>query len=151
MSTPALSPDSGSSLRYRVVVTVALLAAAALLYAAVHLTNTKDQHPVTVVQGQPDAVEQVIPVNGSTEPRQSEFGIDLAPGYDGTLVVNGIEIPRDELRRIPAQNQLFFTPGKDKIIDELNGLVTVKAIVWKSSVGRGNGQDQIFQWTFTAL
>jgi hypothetical protein len=137
--------------RYRVFVAVALLSVAAMLYAAVHLTNTKDQDPITVVQGQQNAVEQVIPVNGSTEPRQSEFGIDLAPGYDGTLVVNGTEIPRDELRRIPAQNQIFFTPGKDKILDELNGLVTVRAIVWKSSVGRGKGQDQIFQWSFTAL
>ena len=149
MSAP--TSDPGSSVRYRVLVAVGLLAAAGLLYAAVRLTNTKDQDPVTVVQGHPDAIEQVLPPNGATEPRQAEFGVDLAPGYDGTLVVNGTEIPRDELRRIPAQNQIFFTPGEDKILDELSGPVTVKAIVWKSSVGRGHGQDQIFQWTFTAL
>jgi hypothetical protein len=145
------TPTSASSVRYRVFVAVALLTVAGMLYAAVHLTNTKDQDPITVVQGRQDAVEHVLPANGSTEPRQAEFGIDLAPGYDGTLVVNGTEIPRDELRRVPAQNQIFFTPGKDKILDELNGPVTVKAVVWKSSVGRGQGQDQVFEWTFTAL
>jgi hypothetical protein len=149
VSDPAPSPAPSTSVRYRIVVAVALLAVAGMLYAAVHLTNTKDANPVTV-QSRPDVLERVIPEDGSTEPRQSEFGVDLAPGYDGTLIVNGTEIPRDELRRVPAQNEVYFTPGKDKIIDELNGPVTVRAVVWKSSVGRGK-QDQTFQWTFTAL
>jgi hypothetical protein len=143
--TPTSSPPS---LRYRAMVAVALLAAAGLLYAAVHLTNTNQAAPVTV-QGRPDVVERLIPQNGASELRQSEFGIDLAPGYDGTLIVNGVEIPGDELRKVVAQNEIFFTPGKDKIIDNLSGKVTVTAEVWKQSVGRGPA-DQRFTWTFTA-
>jgi hypothetical protein len=146
----APTPVPPTSTRYRIVVALALLAVAGMLYAAVHLTNTKDPNPVKV-QSRPDVIERVIPEDGSTEPRQAEFGVDLAPGYDGTLVVNGVEIPRDELRLVAAQNEVFFTPGKDKIVDELNGPVTVRAIVWKSAVGRGHGQDQTFQWSFTAL
>ncbi len=149
MTAPTASSSSASDRRFRIIVGIGLVVVAGMLWLAVHLTNTKDATPVTV-QSRPDVVEHVIPVDGSSEPRQAEFGVDLAPGYDGTLVVNGTEIPRDELRLVPAQNEVFFTPGKDKIIDDVSGLVNVTAIVWKTSVGRGP-QDQRFQWSFTAL
>ena len=149
MTSPTSPPEPApSSLRYRVLVGVALAVAAGLLCGAVHSTNTHTADPVTV-HGQPNVVEHVIPVNGSSELRQSEFGVDLAPGYDGTLVVNGIEIPRDQLRLVPAQNQIFFTPGPGKVITDLPaGKTCVVAVVWKSAVGRGASQDQTFRWCF---
>jgi hypothetical protein len=149
MTSPTPAPDPvPSSLRYRVLVVVAIVLAAGALYGAVHFTDTHAADPVTV-NGHPNVVEQVIPVNGSSELRQSEFGIDLAPGYDGALVVNGTEIPRNELRLVPAQNQIFFTPGPGKIISELPaGKTCVVAIVWRSADGRGTSQDQSFRWCF---
>src|SRR3546814_14504295 len=53
--------------------------------------------------------------------RQSEIGVDLGPGYEGDLVVNGQPIPEEELRRVPEQNQVFYLPGKGTTFEELPG------------------------------
>ena len=96
----------------------------AVAAGAMALAIAPDQHRRRrpgAVASRPDVVERLIPPNGARELRQSELGIDLAPGYEGTLVVNGIEIPDDQLRHVPAQNQVFFTPGEGKAIEELDG------------------------------
>ncbi len=71
-------------------------------------------------------MEHLVPRNGAEVLRQSELGIDLAPGYEGTLVVNGVEMPTAQLRLVPEQNQVFFTPGEGKVIDELPGRPDVR-------------------------
>ena len=74
--------------------------------------------------------------------------LDLATTSDASLVVAGTPIPTKELRRVPEQNQVFFTPGKGKVIEELRaGQVCVTAVVWQSSVGRGK-DDRSFNWCF---
>ena len=141
---PGRSP---ADLRYRVFVAVALVVAAAAMWVAFASTNTEQENPAAV-SAAPNVVEHLVPPAGSEQLRQSEIGIDLAAGYDAELIVDGVAIPRDELRLVPEQNQVFFTPGEGKAIEELEGgQVCVTALVWKSSVGRG-AQDQPFQWCF---
>lgn len=137
-----------SDTRYRIFVAVALAAAAAAMGIAVAATNTGDADDPASVSAAPNVVEHLVPPAGSEQLRQSELGIDLAAGYEAALSVNGTEIPTDELRLVPEQNQVFFTPGEGKVIEELpGGKVCVLALVWKSSVGRG-AQDRSFQWCF---
>ena len=66
-------------------------------------------------------VERFIPKPNDEVLRQAELGIDLAPGYDGTLAVNGVDIPVEEQRRVPEQNEVFFTPGEGKAVEQLAG------------------------------
>jgi hypothetical protein len=140
-------PRTAADRRYHVFVAVCLVAAAVTMYFAIHLTNTDQDEPADV-SAAPKIVEQLIPPKDSQQLRQSELGIDLAPGYEASLIVNGIAIPRDELREVPQQNQVFFTPGKGKVIEELEGgQVCVTAIVWASANGRGPN-DQSFNWCF---
>ncbi|MDP1820979.1 MAG: hypothetical protein Q8K58_13965, partial [Acidimicrobiales bacterium] len=121
-----------TTLRYRVLVALAVLAAIGALAAAVMRTDTGEDEPATVA-GRPDVVEHLIPPSGTEFLRQSELGIDLAPGYEGALAVNGTEIPEDQLRLVPQQNQVFFTPGAGKVIEELRaGPACVIAVVWKT-------------------
>jgi hypothetical protein len=81
--------------------------------------------------------------------RQSEIGIDLAAGYDADLTIDGIAIPRSQLRLVPQQNQVFFTPGEGKAIEELEaGDTCVTATIWKSSEGPGKDSQPV-QWCFT--
>jgi hypothetical protein len=153
MDTPTSPPDPAayppSSFRYRLLVAVGLLVAAGSLLLAIHLTNTDAEDPVTVT-GPAAVVQQLVPGNGSSELRQSEIGVDLAPGYDAALVVNGLEIPRKQLRVVPAQNQVFFTPGPGKVIEELPaGRTCVVALVWPSAQGRGTTQDKTVPWCFS--
>jgi hypothetical protein len=137
----------GSSTRYKVVVAIALAVAAGAMYLAISRTNTDPDEPVHVAS-RPDVVEHLIPLNGAEIQRQQEIGVDLAPGYEGTLVVNGTEIPMDEERLVPEQNQVFFTAGEGKAIEELPaGTNCVVAIAWKSQNGRGPSDEQ-FRWCF---
>lgn len=136
-----------SSLRYRIGVAVAVAVAAAAMAAAVMRTNTEADVPPAVA-GRPDVVEHLIPPSGTQFLRQSELGIDLSPGYEGRLAVNGTEIPTEQLRLVPEQNQVFFTPGEGKVIEELQaGPACVVAVVWRSADGMGTA-DKTFRWCF---
>jgi len=137
--------------RYRLLIAVLVAGAVAALYAGVRATATGDDDPVTV-SGRPDVVERLIPGEGDEVIRQAELGIDLGPGYEGTLVVNGVPIPDEELRLVPEQNQVFFTPGDGKVVEQLHaGPNCALAVVWKSSEGRGTANDKSFTWCFEAL
>jgi hypothetical protein len=138
-----------STTRYRALVAIALLAAAAALFLGVRAADTGGEDAVEV-RSRPDVVEHVYPPNGDQVLRQSEIGIDLAPGYDGTLVVNGQPIPEEELRRVPEQNQIFFLPGEDTTFPKLpGGQNCVTALVWSSAAGPGVA-DETFRWCFEA-
>jgi hypothetical protein len=96
------------------------------------------------------AVEQLTPAREATALRQSEIGVDLAPGWDADLRINGVDIPEDEERIVPGLNQVFFTPGKGKIIETLEpGDVTVTAIIWRPAQGetRDSG-SRVVRWSF---
>lgn len=139
-----------TSLRYKALVVLAGLLALGAFALAVTRTNTSEDEPVRVAS-RPDVVEHLVPFNGAQVPRQAELGVDLAPGYEGTLVVNGIEIPADQQRLVPEQNQVFFSPGEGKVIDKLPaGGTCVVAIAWKSAVGRGPA-DEAFRWCFEVV
>jgi hypothetical protein len=140
-----------SDTRFRLLIAVMVATAGVALYAGVRATDTGGEDPVTI-SGRPDVVEHLVPGAGDEVIRQAELGVDLAPGYDGTLLVNGVEIPTEELRRVPEQNQVFFTPGEGKVVEKLNaGPNCATAIVWKASAGRGTADDQTFSWCFDAL
>jgi hypothetical protein len=111
---------------------------------------------VTDTQGpdgttQSEIVEHLIPKADDEILRQSELGIDLAPGYDGTLAVNGVDIPVEDQRRVPEQNQVFFTPGEGKAVEQLlAGPNCATATVWKAVDGPGTANDRTFTWCFEA-
>ena len=121
------------------------------MLVAVHATDTGTRDPATV-SGRPDVVEHLIPGQGDDVIRQAELGIDLAPGYEGDLILNGVAIPTKQLRLVPPQNQVFFTPGRGKVVERLNaGPNCMTAVVWRSALGRGSANDQSFTWCFNAL
>jgi hypothetical protein len=97
------------------------------------------------------AVEQLVPARDTpTAIRQAEIGIDLAPGWDADLRINGVDIPQDEERNNVGLNQVFFKPDPGKVIGALApGPVTVTAIIWRPTAGetRENGSRQV-SWSF---
>ena len=140
-------PSPASSLRYRIIVTVAVAAAAIALITGIRHTKTEDTTPV-IVNGRPDVVEHLIPAQDAEVLQQSEIGIDLAPGYEGLLVLDGVTIPTEELRIVPEQNQVFFAPGPGRTFAALpSGQNCVTAVVWQSARGRGP-TDLSFRWCF---
>lgn len=142
-----LPPRRPSSLRYRLAVAAALAVAALALFAGIRATETGDDAPPSV-NGRPDVVEHLYPRSGAEALQQTEIGIDLAPGYEGALSLNGTAIPTDELRLVPEQNQVFFSPGPGRVVEALRaGNNCVTATVWRSADGPG-ARDLTFSWCF---
>lgn len=127
---------------------LAIVVAGGALFAGIRATETGDRDPV-IINGRPDVVEHFLPRQGAQALHQTEVGIDLGPGYEGTLLINGVTIPDDELRIVAEQNQVFFLPGPGRTFESLPaGRNCITALVWKSAVGRGGASDLIFDWCF---
>lgn len=131
-----------SDVSRRIVVVLAVLAAVAALIFAVVESDTGTDPELTT-----SAVEELIPGRGDLEVRQARVGIDLAPGYTGVLVINGVEIPEDQLERVEPLNQIFFQPREGREIEAFEaGQVCVVAVYWREDGERSEGQST--QWCF---
>ena len=142
---PAPSPLSSG--RYRLLVGGLLAAAVIVLAVGIAVVDTGGPDQAT----QSEIVERLIPKANDEVLRQAELGIDLAPGYDGTLAVNGVDIPVEDQRRVPEQNEVFFTPAEGKAVEQLHaGPNCVTATVWRAAEGPGTANDRTFSWCFNA-
>jgi hypothetical protein len=133
--------------RYRLLIGALLALAAVVLVAGILVTDTDDSDDASGSE----IVERFIPRPDDEVLRQAELGIDLAPGYDGTIAVNGVDIPEADQRRVPEQNEVFFTPGEGKAVERLNaGPNCAVATVWRAADGPGTANDRTFTWCFEA-
>ena len=96
-----------------------------------------------------DVVDQLVPARGDEVLRQARLGIDLAAGWTGVLVINGVEIPEDQLIRSEPLNQVFYQPGEGQEVEQLDpGQNCVTAVVWQLSQSRDQARD--ITWCFDA-
>ena len=96
-------------------------------------------------------VENLIPRRDAQVPQQSNVGIDLVTGWDGVLIVNGVNIPEDQLQVTPEIGLIEFTPGEGKAVEALEtGQNCVAAVVWKLADGRGVA-DRTIPWCFDVV
>ena len=119
----------------------------------------------------PDLIERVDPVPESVQvPSQSNVFVDLAAGYTGVLVIDGLEIETisiDQLRRPeikpgeqidlpavtifdPGNSTLTFSPSSNAAISEFSeGQHSARLIYWKVEDGRQRARS--FTWTFNVV
>jgi len=141
------APSPMSKGRYRALLAALLIGAVVALGIGIAVTDTTDPDDAA----QSEIVEHFVPNANDEVLRQAELGIDLAPGYDGTLAVNGVAIPVEDQRRVPEQNQVFFTPAEGKAVEQLlAGPNCVIATVWRAADGPGTANDRTFRWCFEA-
>ncbi len=132
----------------RILIGVLLLVGVGGIVATVRLATTGNDDTSS---NAPDFVERLVPTSGSEVLTQSGIGIDVATGYDGYLILNGVEIrtPEDGLSRDVGSGRIEFTPGEGKVVTELlTGRNCVLAIVWRQS--EGPGQSEPVSWCFDA-
>ncbi len=110
--------------------------------------------------GQPDreGVSRVFPAPGAQEirppgdetMRDLEIGVEFEPGWTGTLQVEGVEIPPDQLRRVPELFQVWFRPGPGKAIEELRpGRHCATALAWRINETRDDARS--IPWCFQVM
>ncbi len=146
---PAASPPSKGRHRTRrlqphhVVFTLLLVVVAACV-VVLFLKASQDDDGIDN-----QAIERLIPLRDAKILQQETIGIDLAPGYEGTLALNGTPIPEDQLTVVPQLNQVTFTPGPGKDYEQLpSGQSCLVATYWQSSTP---AQTNTQTWCFTVL
>lgn len=102
--------------------------------------------PTDTGQGElPAAVESVFPSGGNLELRQTTIIADLASGYLGYLMLDGIELPPDQVRLVEGLNRLEFTPEPGGDID-LRGRHCAAVVYWTVTQTRDDGRA--YRWCF---
>jgi hypothetical protein len=119
--------------------------------------------------GLPDTIEEVEPVPDAVQVLgQTRVFVDLATGYTGVLVIDGIELETVDIQRYATQragqqvdlppvtifeggnNTLTFIPNDAAPIDRFSsGLHRVQVIYWEIDVGRERARS--FSWFFNAV
>jgi hypothetical protein len=108
------------------------------------------------------AIERVIPAPGSLVLRQSQVGADLAPGYRGVLVIDGNELPTEDVQTAggnpnagpisgaqfdPALNTVLYLPREGAVLpDFAPGEHHITVVYWKMDETRDQARQ--FDWTF---
>ena len=136
--------------------------AAALFFVVVTLQKSPHSSNGPVAADDP-AVVRRTPEPGSHVLRQSSVGVQLLPGYDGRLTIDGVAIPEDQLVgvvlpgdanydpelgiRPNTRNRVFYTPGPDKAVDAYRtGEVRVTAHFWR--IADGESAARSISWAF---
>lgn len=121
----------------------------------------------------PDAVEGVSPGDGDNAVlRQTQIVADLQSGYEGVLILQGVELPVTRLDKLttgglqpepgeqvelpptaifdPGNNVLSFTPTEGAAIEELpQGTVRVTVVYWRADEGRDRSAS--YSWEFDVV
>jgi hypothetical protein len=130
---------------YRVVVSVLLAFAVAAMYVA--FTSFQDPQP-DIINAQ--NVVAVRPEIGGTALRQTRIYAKLKPGFVGSLVVNGVEIPADEVDHLEGANTVGFLPGPGTSTGALEaGENCALVFYWPAEESRATAQSYKWCWKVT--
>ena len=146
-STEATPHVSASNRRFkpRYVAYAALLAIAAVCIVMVARLGTSD---TTELDG--GRIQRLIPTPGAKILQQDIIGIDMAPGYEASLSLNGITLPLDQTYVVPQTNQVTFKAGPGKVYESLPaGQNCMIATYWQTAFGPSVSSSR--SWCFTVL
>ncbi len=100
-----------------------------------------------VIPDRPSAVELVYPDGGNLDLRQVSVVADLAPGYTGYLLVDGVEVPRDDVQFVDALNTLTLRPQPGSDYEALRpGPHCVTAVYHR--IGEPESESDNYRWCF---
>lgn len=133
----------GSTLQL-VLMALGGLVAINLLVVAVVVGGEEEGRPL------PPEVESVTPAPNSTIRPQEDVGADLLDDFTGVLVIDGTEIPFDQLTIEPALGQVTFRPGEGKDILRLApGRHSATVVYWPQIQNRQEAAKS-YTWNFIA-
>ena len=99
----------------------------------------------------PNDIESIHPERGELTSLVDTISVDVADGMTGVLVVDGIEIPEDQLDRVVGLQIVSFRPGPGKEIPRFRaGDNTVVVKYWPGRLQDRPANPYSFGWTFRA-
>ena len=125
------------------------LAMLALAVGGMVIAITNGRTSPTALSDREAAIDALVPNQGADVLRQSTVGIDVAEGYMARLIVNGVQIPDDQIDADMGLGRFFFTPGPGQVIETLNGGQNcVVALYWLAAAGSESAEST--RWCFSA-
>ena len=97
----------------------------------------------------PTGLLAIIPEEGAQAPKQTLVGVSLSPGWQPTVIIDGIVIPDEELSAGTRQlGEFFFAPGEEMVINQLRrGQVCAQVIVVPTIDIEVDNIDHRWCWT----
>ena len=139
------------SLRFRLVAGLVVAVAAGLFTLAYLSFQDGSEDPILQSGDADEFVDELIPQRNASVVQQQTVGIDLIPTWTGVLVIDGTEIPQDQMQVTPELGLIQFTPNEGLAVEQLRaGTNTVSAIVWPRSESRETAARTI-AWTFEVV
>jgi hypothetical protein len=101
------------------------------------------------VAEKPLEIESYSPVDGAIETSQTTISVDLVDDFTGALIVDGVEIPLDQIQSGATDiGVLVYRPTNDTITGELQpGEHRVTVEYWPTTQPRASS-SRTFRWTF---
>jgi len=150
--SPAPGPTSerGKAIRHPWRVAIVAIGLVAVLNLAVIVlasseTSTPDAESLTVT------VEAISPGRGELTTLVDDVTVDLRNDLTGALVIDGIEIPEDQVDAVVDLGILTFRPGPDQELTKLrSGDNTVVVRCWPRTRDRPADPPTCYSWRFRA-
>ncbi len=99
----------------------------------------------------PADIEAVTPAPNSLTGLIDTVSVDLADQYTGVLVIDGVEIPEDQLERVVGIQTVSFRPGPDKVISRFRaGVNQVVVKYWNGRLQDRPTKPFSYNWQFRA-
>jgi hypothetical protein len=100
-----------------------------------------------LIPDRPPAVEAVYPAGGNLDLRQATIVADLAPGYTGYLLFDGVEVPLDDIQFVDALNTVTLKPQPGSDYETLEPGPHCVTVVYRR-IGEPVGESDSYRWCF---
>lgn len=98
----------------------------------------------------PNDIESINPERGEITGLVDDVSVDLLDSLTGVLVVDGLEIPEDQLDRVEELGLITFRPGPGKELTQFRaGDNTVEVLYWPRTEDRP-AEPARYGWRFRA-
>jgi hypothetical protein len=103
------------------------------------------------LQELPAEIESISPERGELTTLVDSITVDMRDDMTGVLVVDGVEIPEDQLERVVGLQEVTFRPGPGKEFSRFRaGDNTVVVKYWRGRLQDRPAHPYSFGWTFRA-
>lgn len=129
---------------------LAIVAVAVLVVVNLGVVLLANSDTSTTERSLPSSIETVTPEPGTVVQLQAPVSVDLVDGLTGVLVINGTEIPEDQLERGVALGIVTFRPGDAQDFNRWDaGDVAVRVLYWPATEDRPESPGS-YSWSFRA-
>jgi hypothetical protein len=130
-------------------VAIVAIALIAVLNLGIVLLASSDTSPPDT-EALPATIEAITPDSNELTGLVDDVSVDLRDDLTGVLVVDGVEIPEDQLDRVPELGVITFRPGPGKELTQLrSGPNAVVVRYWERTKDRPANPPS-FGWRFRA-